>query len=139
MQAGDRLLDADGRSAIVAATSRESHPEGVPIFNFEVEGLHNYFVAANAKPPFLSVHNDSRIPPPNEELARISRELEQLKSNLRRVNEQEYELVEQLSNAETEYELGPIDDRLDSLHKSVLDLLQRIRYLENLALNLLSN
>jgi hypothetical protein len=36
----------------------EEHPEGVPVYNFQVEGVHNYFVLEEALPfaPLL-VHN----------------------------------------------------------------------------------
>ncbi len=60
LKVGDNLVQADGQPATLVATAYEAHPEGVPIFNFEVEGFHTYFVAANSTraPPIL-VHNTS--------------------------------------------------------------------------------
>ena len=43
--AGDRVDLLDGRDATVTATERIAHPEGVTVYNFEVEGDHTYFVA----------------------------------------------------------------------------------------------
>lgn len=46
LTAGDRLIQADGQLATVAATARESCPPGTIVYNFEVEDAHTYFVAA---------------------------------------------------------------------------------------------
>ncbi len=55
---GDRLTQPDGEMAEVAATERRDHPEGVPVFNFEVEGTHNYFVARSPDDAFVLAHNE---------------------------------------------------------------------------------
>jgi len=61
LAAADNLLQADGRLSRVLSTAREAHPGGVAIFNFEVEGHHNYFVAqAPGHEPVL-VHNISAV------------------------------------------------------------------------------
>jgi hypothetical protein len=58
LKLGDRLDDVDGGTAILESTSRELHPEGIPVFNFEVEDFHTYFVRAHGSrgPPVLT-HN----------------------------------------------------------------------------------
>jgi len=57
LEAGQTVLQADGRAATVAVTRREEHPEGVPVYNFEVEVDHNYFVAQGASDAAVLVHN----------------------------------------------------------------------------------
>ena len=58
LKLGDRLDDVDGGTAILESISRELHPEGIPVFNFEVEDFHTYFVRAHGSrgPPVLT-HN----------------------------------------------------------------------------------
>ncbi len=58
LKLGDRLDDVDGGTAILESTSRELHPDGIPVFNFEVEDFHTYFVRAHGSrgPPVLT-HN----------------------------------------------------------------------------------
>jgi hypothetical protein len=58
LKLGDRLDDVDGGTAILESTSRDLHPEGIPVFNFEVEDFHTYFVRAHGSrgPPVLT-HN----------------------------------------------------------------------------------
>jgi hypothetical protein len=57
LQAGVQLAEPDGSSATVVASMYEAHPEGVSVYNFEVEGLHTYFVSADGSAPSLLVHN----------------------------------------------------------------------------------
>jgi hypothetical protein len=57
LEAGMALLQSDGRPAMVAATAREPHPEGVAVYNFEVEDAHNYFVAQAVDLSPVLVHN----------------------------------------------------------------------------------
>jgi hypothetical protein len=59
LQAGHWLTTSDGRRGRVIATNRDAHPEGIPIFNFEVEGSHNYFVSADGSTQSILVHNQS--------------------------------------------------------------------------------
>jgi hypothetical protein len=54
---GDHPMQEDGQWGSVTATAREPHPEGVPVFNLKVEGLHTYFAAGQPGSPFLLVHN----------------------------------------------------------------------------------
>lgn len=55
---GDQLDDVDDGQALLESTEWESHPDGIPVFNFEVEDFHNYYVRAHGSrgPPIL-VHN----------------------------------------------------------------------------------
>ena len=55
---GDQLDDVDGGQAILESTEYESQSNGIPVFNFEVEDFHNYYVRAHGSrgPPVL-VHN----------------------------------------------------------------------------------
>ncbi|MCA9114129.1 MAG: hypothetical protein KDA79_03530 [Planctomycetaceae bacterium] len=48
----------DGTLHVLTASRHELHPNGVPVFNFEVEDYHSYFVSAHGTrgPPVL-VHN----------------------------------------------------------------------------------
>ena len=58
LEIGDRLRGPSGEILCVESTICEPHPEGVSVYNVEVEGLHNYFVAAaeSTSPPVLA-HN----------------------------------------------------------------------------------
>ena len=55
---GTKLTGANGHFITVTSTRHEPYPEGVTVYNVEVEGFHNYFVAANGYrgPPVLA-HN----------------------------------------------------------------------------------
>ena len=57
---GTKLLQMDEQLGVVVATRFEEHPEGVPVFNFEVEDYHTYYVAdqpARGPPSGLLAHN----------------------------------------------------------------------------------
>jgi len=58
LKIGQQVLQADGDPATVVSTEAESHPEGVPVYNFETADYHTYFVSAHGTraPPVL-VHN----------------------------------------------------------------------------------
>gem|GEM_PF-2273613 len=58
LAAGDELLGPRGERQQVVSSHSEAHPEGVRVYNFEVEGAHTYFVLAGDLPgvPAL-VHN----------------------------------------------------------------------------------
>jgi hypothetical protein len=57
---GDQVLDPAGALQTVVTNRIDDHPEGVPVYNMEVEGLHTYFVAAHgARAPPVLVHNTS--------------------------------------------------------------------------------
>ena len=47
LRAGDTLVTRGGDCVRVAATRREEHPEGIPVYNFRVPGTHTYFVRPN--------------------------------------------------------------------------------------------
>lgn len=55
------LLQDDGTQAIVASTRRESHPEGVTVYNFQVENSHTYFVSGNKASKGVLVHNTCTV------------------------------------------------------------------------------
>jgi intein/homing endonuclease len=45
LKGGQRLNEADDSDdAVVVSSVREEHPEGIAVYNFEVEGDHTYFV-----------------------------------------------------------------------------------------------
>ncbi|MCX7424704.1 MAG: polymorphic toxin-type HINT domain-containing protein [Planctomycetia bacterium] len=44
LQPGDELLGPNGEVQTLATTESEEHPEGVAVYNFEVEGAHTYFI-----------------------------------------------------------------------------------------------
>jgi hypothetical protein len=59
---GDQVLDPAGALQTVVANRIDDHPEGVPVYNMEVEGLHTYFVSAHgARAPPVLVHNTDGI------------------------------------------------------------------------------
>jgi hypothetical protein len=58
LEIGDEFLGPAGEIQILAATRVEEHPEGVPVFNFEVENAHTYFVLGeDLQGDPLLVHN----------------------------------------------------------------------------------
>jgi len=55
---GDKIIQHDGNFAILKTSHREEHPEGIAVYNFEVEGFHTYFVSAQgSRAPPVWVHN----------------------------------------------------------------------------------
>ena len=54
---GHQVPGPKGERQTLVASTREEHPEGIPVFNFEVEGFHTYFVTANLRQLSLLVHN----------------------------------------------------------------------------------
>jgi hypothetical protein len=52
--AGAMFVEADGRHARLVSTRREARPEGVPVYNFEVDGTHTYLVGRRG----ILVHNN---------------------------------------------------------------------------------
>lgn len=59
LRLNDRLVEPDGGIATVVDTKYEAHPEGIVVYNFEVEGAHTYFVAGDKSAASqLLVHND---------------------------------------------------------------------------------
>jgi hypothetical protein len=57
LELGDAILDANKQVSYVTHSRREEHPDGVDVFNFEVEDYHTYFVAQDCELPLLLVHN----------------------------------------------------------------------------------
>ncbi|MFO0947936.1 MAG: polymorphic toxin-type HINT domain-containing protein [Planctomycetota bacterium] len=65
LRAGDQLVQFDESIAILEATVYEPHPEGIAIYNFEVEAFHTYFVRRRrARAPPVFVHNNPLADPP---------------------------------------------------------------------------
>jgi hypothetical protein len=54
---GDTVTHTDGLTAELVASTYEPHPEGIPVYNFEVADLHNYFVSQSPRAPPVLVHN----------------------------------------------------------------------------------
>jgi hypothetical protein len=46
LEVGQPLTGPNGERPTLIASRRESHPDGVPVYNFEVEDFHTYFVAS---------------------------------------------------------------------------------------------
>jgi hypothetical protein len=58
LEIGDRVETLTGQFVIVTSNVRESHPEGVTVYNFEVQHDHTYFVLSHAaNGPPLWAHN----------------------------------------------------------------------------------
>jgi hypothetical protein len=55
---GTRRAAVYGPSVPPAASTREEHPEGVAVYNFQVEEDHDYFVAEDNQSEALLTHND---------------------------------------------------------------------------------
>jgi hypothetical protein len=53
---GHQVPGPKGELQTLVASVREEHPEGIPVFNFEVEGFHTYFVGSLIGKSIL-VHN----------------------------------------------------------------------------------
>jgi hypothetical protein len=54
---GHQVPGPKGERQTLVASTREEHPEGIRVFNFEVEGFHTYYVAADSLFSSLLVHN----------------------------------------------------------------------------------
>ncbi|MDR3196704.1 MAG: HINT domain-containing protein, partial [Planctomycetaceae bacterium] len=46
LRAGDVFLDANGELSSLVSTERVEFPEGITVYNFTVDGNHDYFVIA---------------------------------------------------------------------------------------------
>ena len=58
IEVGDTVTSPKGEIQTVVKSTYESHPEGVPVYNFEVEGFHTYFVhAKGTRAPPIWTHN----------------------------------------------------------------------------------
>ena len=59
LQLGDQVAEADGTDdAVVVQSDRVEHPEGITVYNIEVEGDHTYFVEDGAgEADWVWVHN----------------------------------------------------------------------------------
>jgi hypothetical protein len=55
---GDQVVGPNGEPSRLVSTRHEPHPEGIEVFNFQVEGAHTYYVKSHGinAPPVL-VHN----------------------------------------------------------------------------------
>jgi hypothetical protein len=61
---GDKVSGPNGETQWLASTTYELHPEGIPVYNFQVEDYHTYFVNENdTRAPPVLVHNaDDYVP-----------------------------------------------------------------------------
>ncbi len=50
LQPGKTVTSPDGQIQTLVATRREDRPEGVQVFNFQVDGFHTYYVAGQSIP-----------------------------------------------------------------------------------------
>lgn len=57
LRLGDKVQSPGGSQQTLIATTRTEHPAGIPVFNFQVEGFHTYFVAQSSDMSPLLVHN----------------------------------------------------------------------------------
>jgi hypothetical protein len=69
LQAGQRLTEPDGSITTVVASGRVEQPDGVTVYNFEVQDTHSYFVAARgSRGPPVWVHNANGYAPGVDEV-----------------------------------------------------------------------
>ena len=54
---GHQVTDPHGKTQGLVSSTREEFPNGIPVFNFQVEDFHTYYVAAHAGDDVLLVHN----------------------------------------------------------------------------------
>jgi hypothetical protein len=60
--AGEHLVEPDGTEVTVVSSTMEAHPEGVTVYNFEVDGDHTYFVSADGQAvESVWVHNSCKV------------------------------------------------------------------------------
>jgi hypothetical protein len=66
LKLGQRVRGPTGQPQRLTASTHEPHPEGIPVYNVTVEGLHNYFVTASDSDatPILSHNADCDNVPP---------------------------------------------------------------------------
>ena len=58
LRVGNEVDQPDGANAVVISSVREEHPEGITVYNFEVEGDHTYFVEdGSGQQTAIWVHN----------------------------------------------------------------------------------
>jgi hypothetical protein len=57
LKPGTKVASPAGELQTLAKTHRTEHPEGIPVFNFQVEDSHTYFVATDTAFAPLLVHN----------------------------------------------------------------------------------
>jgi hypothetical protein len=63
---GDQFISPAGELSTLVSTASEPHPEGVTVYNFEVSGVHNYYVRADGlRAPPVRVHNAQGYVPPS--------------------------------------------------------------------------
>ena len=60
---GHQVTDPHDKTQTLVSSTREEFPNGIPVFNFQVEDFHTYYVAAHAGDDVLLVHNaDYAVP-----------------------------------------------------------------------------
>jgi hypothetical protein len=64
LKVGDVFMGVNGEVSVLASTKRVEFPEGITVYNFTVDGNHNYFVVAHtarAEQACILVHNAEKI------------------------------------------------------------------------------
>jgi len=54
---GHKVNGPDGEQQTLVSSTRENHPDGIEVFNFQVEDFHTYYVAATNANDVVLVHN----------------------------------------------------------------------------------
>jgi hypothetical protein len=62
LQTGMVVVGPAGQAQTLTATDREEHPQGVPVYNFEVADAHTYFVSQDRTSRAILVHNSECVP-----------------------------------------------------------------------------
>ena len=62
LRAGDILVTSNGEYVIIEKIQHEILESPIKVYNFEVEGFHTYYVASDACPEFVLVHNECKQP-----------------------------------------------------------------------------
>ena len=76
LQMGYKVRGPTGELLWLLSTRYEPHPEGVPVYNCEVEDLHNYFVSpAGSRAPPVLAHNADCLSAVNETGTQLARRL----------------------------------------------------------------
>ena len=66
LEVGQSFTGPNGERLTLIASRRDSHPTGIPVYNFEVDGFHTYFVGdRTASTPILTHNNQDCLPGAN--------------------------------------------------------------------------
>ena len=79
LEPGDTVTGPNGELQHLLTTQYEHHPDGIPVFNFEVTDYHTYYVAENgARATPLLVHNAEGYAPDRRAILREAEQLDEL-------------------------------------------------------------